>query len=113
MKYDIYMDTNSSEGFKIIGGFELKMMGKSQAKNNVKKTRNDEYSHLQARRDDDGVEDDQWWAPEMKNKQEQQMQALATTMMLSDFKWPRQRGGEVAVAYKPDPLTPVQGTNLV
>jgi len=35
------------------------MMGKSQAKNNVKKTRKDEVSHLQARRDDDGVEEDQ------------------------------------------------------
>ena len=58
------------------------MMGKSQAKNNMKKTRNDEDSHLQAWRDDDGVQEDQRWAPEMKNKQEEQMQALATTMVI-------------------------------
>jgi len=43
------------------------MMEKSQAKNNVKKTWKDEDSHLQARIDDDGVEEDQRWAPEMKN----------------------------------------------
>jgi len=53
------MDTNSSEGFKITNRFELKIMRKSQAKNNVKKTRKDEDSHLEARRDDDGVEEDQ------------------------------------------------------
>jgi hypothetical protein len=35
------------------------MMGKSQAKNNMKNTRNDEVSHLQTRRDDDEVEEDQ------------------------------------------------------
>jgi len=80
------MDTNLSEGFKITSGFELKMMGKSQVKNNMKKTRKDEDSHLLARRDDDGVEKDQRWAPEMKNKQEEQMQALARTMVLSGFK---------------------------
>ena len=44
------------------------MMGTSQAKNNMKKTRKAEVSHLQARRDDDGVEEDQRWASEMKNK---------------------------------------------
>ena len=43
-------------------------MGISQAKNNMKKTRKAEVSHLQARRDDDGVEEDQQWALEMKNK---------------------------------------------
>jgi len=43
-------------------------MGKSQAKNNMTKTRKDAVSHLQARRDDDGVEEDQRWASEMKNK---------------------------------------------
>jgi len=52
------MNSNSSEGFKITSAFELKMMGKSQAKNNMKKTRKDEDSHLQARRDDNGVEED-------------------------------------------------------
>jgi len=66
------------------------MMGKSQAKNNMKKTRKDEVSHLQARRDDDGVEEDQRWALEMKNKgrtsKNNKMQALRTTMVLSDFK---------------------------
>ena len=66
------------------------MMGKSQAKNNMKKTRNDEVSHLQARRDDDGVEEDQRWASEMKNKgrtsKKNKMQALRTTMVLSGFK---------------------------
>jgi len=80
------MNSNSSEGFKITNGFELKIMGKSQAKNNVKKTRKDEDSHLQARRDDDGVKEDQRWTPEMKNKQEEQMRALARTMVLSSFK---------------------------
>ena len=35
------------------------MMRTSQAKNNMKKTRNAEVSHLQAQRDDDGVEEDQ------------------------------------------------------
>jgi len=35
------------------------MIGKSQTKNNVKKTRKDEVSHLQARRDDDRVEEDE------------------------------------------------------
>ena len=44
------------------------MMRTSQAKNNMKKTRNVEVSHLQARRDNDGVEEDQRWTSEMKNK---------------------------------------------
>jgi len=44
------------------------MMGTSQAKNNMKKTRKAEFSHLQARRDDDGVEEDQQCALEMMNK---------------------------------------------
>ena len=44
------------------------MMGTSQAKNNMKKTRKSEVSHLQARRDDDGVKEDQRWASKMKNK---------------------------------------------
>jgi len=82
----IYIDTNSSEGFKITSKFDLKIMEKSQAKHNVKKTMKDEDSHLQARRDDDGVQEDQRWVPKMKNKQEEQMQALATTMVLSGFK---------------------------
>jgi len=55
------MDTNSSEGFKITSGFDLKMLGKSQAKNNLKKTRKYEDCHLQAQRDDDRVEKDQRW----------------------------------------------------
>ena len=63
------------------------MMGKSQAKNNMKKKRKDEVSHLQARRDDDGVEEDQRWASEMKNKgrtsKNNKMKTLRTTMMLS------------------------------
>ena len=45
------------------------MMGTSQAKNNMKKTRKTKVSPLQARRDDDRVEEDQRWALEMKNKQ--------------------------------------------
>jgi len=80
------MNSNSSEGFKITSGFELKMMGKSQAKNDIKKTTKDEDSHLQARRDDDGVEEDQQWTPKIENKQEEQMQALAKIMVLSGFK---------------------------
>jgi len=44
------------------------MMGTSQAKNNMKKIRKAEVSHLQARRDEDEVEEDQRWASEMKNK---------------------------------------------
>jgi len=65
-------------------------MGKSQAKNNMKKTRKDEVSHLQARRDYDRVEEDQRWASEMKNKgkirKKNKIQALRTTMVLSGFK---------------------------
>ena len=65
------------------------MMGKSQAKNNMRKTRKDEVSHLQARRDDDGVEEDQRWSSEIKNKgrtsKNNKMQALRTTMVLSGF----------------------------
>jgi len=61
-------------------------MGKSQAKNNMRKTRKDEVSHLQARRDDDGVKEDQRWASEMKNKgrtsKNNKMEALRTTMVL-------------------------------
>ena len=41
-------------------------MRTSQAKNNMK--RQERQSHLQARRDDDGVEEDQQWASETKNK---------------------------------------------
>jgi hypothetical protein len=37
----------------------------------MEKTRKDEDSHLQARRDDGGVEEDQRWTPEIKNKEEQ------------------------------------------
>jgi len=65
-------------------------MGKSQAKNKMRKTRKDEVSHLQARRDDDGVEEDQRWSSEIKNKgrtsKNNKMQALRTTMVLSGFK---------------------------
>jgi len=43
-------------------------MGKSQPKNNTTKTRKDGVSHLQARRDDDGVKEDQRWALEMKDQ---------------------------------------------
>ena len=72
-------------------------MGKSQAKNNMKKRRKDEVSHLQARRDDDGVEEDQRWASEMKNKgrtsKNNKIKALRTTMVLSVSNDPRQRGG--------------------
>jgi len=42
---------------------------------------------LQARRDDDGVEEDQRWASEIKNKgrtsKNNKMEALRTTMVLS------------------------------
>ena len=71
------------------------MMRKSQAKNNMKKTRKDEVSHLQARRDDDGVEEDQRWASEMKNKgrtsKNNKMEALRTIMVLSVSNDPRHR----------------------
>ena len=63
------------------------MMEKSQARNNMKKTRKDEVSHLQARRDDDGVEEDQRWVSEMKNKgrtsKNNKMEALRITIVLS------------------------------
>jgi len=55
------------------------MIGKSQAKNNMKKTRKDEDSHLQAWRDDDGVEEDQRWAPEMENMEEQARRTNASS----------------------------------
>jgi len=71
------------------------MMGKSQAKNNMKKTRKAKVSHLQARRDNDGVEEDQRWASKIKNKERtsknNKMEALRTTMVLSVSN--RQRGG--------------------
>jgi len=51
------------------------------------KTRKDAVSHLQARRDDDGVEEDQRWASKMKNKgrpsKNNKMKAPRTTMVLS------------------------------
>ena len=71
------------------------MMGKSQAKNNMKKTRKAEVSHLQARRDDDRVEEHQRWVSKMKNKgrtsKNNKMEALRTTMVLSVSNG--QRGG--------------------
>ena len=60
-------------------------MGTSQAKNNMKKTRKTKDSHLQARRNDDGVEDEE----QMKNKEEE---APRITMVLSVSNG--QRGGE-------------------
>ena len=56
----------------------------------MKKTRNAEVSHLQARRNDDGIEEDQRWASEMKNKQEE---APRTTMVLSVSNGQRGGGG--------------------
>ena len=44
----------------------------------MKKTRKTKFSHLQTRRNDDGVEEDQRWASEMKNKEEK---APRTTMV--------------------------------
>ena len=73
------------------------MMGTSQAKNNIKKIRKAEVSHLQARRDDDGVEEDQRWASEMKNKQEEAPRTTMVNGALS-FKWAERRDP----AYKPD-----------
>jgi len=71
-------------------------MGKSQAKNNMKKTRKVEVSHLQARRDDDGVEEDQRWTSEMKNKgrttKKQQNRSSKTTMVLSVLNDPQTEG---------------------
>jgi len=61
------------------------MMEKSQAKNNVKKIRKDEDSHLQAWRDDDRVEEDQRWAPEMKNKEERAKRTNARSIMAMDI----------------------------
>ena len=73
-------------------------MGTSQAKNNMKKTRKTKVSHLQTRRNDDGVEEDQRWASEMKNKEEE---APRTTMVNGalGFKWAERRRDP---AYKPD-----------
>jgi len=66
------------------------MMEKSQAKNNMKKTKKDKVRYLQARRDDDRVEEDQRWASEIKNKRrtskKNKMQALRITMVLYGFK---------------------------
>jgi len=71
-------------------------MEKSQAKNNMKKTRKDEFSHLQAQRDDDGVEEDQRWASEIKNKgrtsKNNKREALRTTMVLSVLNDPQVEG---------------------
>jgi len=70
-------------------------MGKSQAKNNMTKTRKDAVSHLQAQRDDDGVEEDKKWASKMKNKERpsknNKMEALRTTMVLSVLNWAKGR----------------------
>jgi len=72
------------------------MMEKLQAKNNVKKTRKDEVSHLQARRDDDGVKEDQRWASEIKNKgrtiKNNKIEAPKTTLVLSVSNDPQAEG---------------------
>ena len=75
------------------------MMGTSQAKNNMKKIRKAEVSHLQARRDDDGVEEDQRWALEMKNKWEQARRSSKNNNGALGFKWAE---GRREPAYKPD-----------
>jgi len=64
----------------------------------MKKTRKDEVSHLQAQTDDDGVDEDQRWASEIKNKgrtsKNNKMEALRTTMVLSVSNDPQaERGG--------------------
>ena len=95
-------------------------MGTSQAKNNMKKTRKTKVSHLQTRRNDDGVEEDQRWASEMKNKEEEE--ALRTTMVNGalGFQWaerirPIKRtistGSGLKPVLKGDPLAPVCTTN--
>jgi len=62
----------------------------------MKKTRKDEVSHLQARRDDDRVDEDQRWASEMKNKgrtsKNNKIEALRTTMVLSVSNDPQAEG---------------------
>jgi len=69
-------------------------MEKSQAKNKMTKTRKDAVSHLQARRDDDGVEEDQRWASKMKNKgtmQEQQNGSSKNNNGALGFEWAERR----------------------
>jgi len=94
-------------------------MGTSQAKNNMKKTRKTKVSHLQARRNDDEVEEDQRWVSEMKNKQEE---APRTTMVLSVLNGQRgEEGGPINQSFrtgsgkkpvlKGHPLAPVCNTN--
>jgi len=53
------MDTNSCEWFKITKWIWAKNDGNITSQNNMKKIRKAEVSHLQTRRDDDGVEEDQ------------------------------------------------------
>jgi hypothetical protein len=65
-------------------------MGKSQAKNNMTKTRKDAVSHLQARRDDDGVEEDQRWTSEMKNKGRPSKKKLQEQQWCSRFQMSRE-----------------------
>jgi len=57
------------------------------------KIRKDAGSHLQARRDDDIVEEDQRWTSEMKNKGRPSKKKLQATMVLSVSNG---RGEEVA-----------------
>ena len=59
------------------------MMGKSQAKNNMKKTRKHEFSHLEARRDDDSVGDEE----QRKNKQEKQNGSSKNNNGALGFEW--------------------------
>jgi len=66
-------------------------MEKSQAKNNMTKTEKDAVSHLQVRRDDDGVEEDQRWASEMKNKGEQQNGSSKNNNGALGFEWAERR----------------------
>jgi len=61
----------------------VKITSQKQRKN----TRKDEDSHLQARRDDDGVEEDQRWMPEMKNKQEQSKRTNASSSNNNGALW--------------------------
>ena len=69
------------------------MMGTSQAKNNMKKTRKAEFSHLQARRDDDGVEEDQQCALEMMNKWRTSKKKLQEQQWCSRFQMGRGEEG--------------------
>ena len=92
MRY-IYIDTNSCEWFKITTWIWAKNNANIISQKQHEKTRKTKVSHLQARRDDDGVEEDQRWALEMKNKWRTSKKKLQEQQWCSQFQMDRGEEG--------------------